>query len=182
MPPTYNLFIMSNPTVLYHGSRFKQTELKPGFLHTGVLVEWDETESNKFLYATSVYNTAMELGFASSIEKAFDVDHFHVDKGIISIQTPDDLKIEQLYNLPVFIYTLQCLDGDCWMKNANEHNGLDTEYKTNRTIRAIEKCEALDIRKWLTNYEVRIERQIAKSANGRGKELVTESIPVYLKW
>lgn len=173
---------MSNPTVLYHGSRFKQTELKPGFLHTGVLVEWDETESNKFLYATTVFNTAAELGFASSIEKAFNVDRFHVDKGIICIQTPDALKVEQLYNIPVFIYTIRCLDKDCWVKNANEHNGLDTEYKTNRTIHAIEKCEPLDILKWLANYEVRIGRKIVKTANGRGKELVTESLPVYLKW
>lgn len=174
---------MPTPTLLYHGSRFKQDELKPGFLHTGVLVEWDKTESNKFLYATSVLSTAWELGFASSIEKEFDIDRFHVHKGKIAIQTPESIKIEDLEKIEVYLYTIHYRDEDGWTKNFNEHNNIDTEYKTKQTIRSIESCTKLDVRKWLCNYDVTIEKNLPKIEEGKNKQVVLESnIPIYLKW
>jgi hypothetical protein len=173
---------MSNPATLYHGSKFKQTELKPGFLHTGVLVKWDKTESNEFLYATTEFNTAAELGFASSLEKIFTMDCFHVDKGHIVIQTPDKITTTQLEQAVVYIYTIECLDKDNWIKNDNEHNGLDTEYKTKCTVRSIKECIKLDVRKWLSNYSVEIKQTEHEVKDGRSKKLTLESRPVYLKW
>jgi len=155
----------------------------PGFLRSGVLVEWDKTESNRFLYATSVLNTAWELGFASSIEKAFDIERFHVHQGKILIQTQEPITVEDLEKVPVYLYTIHYQDKDGWVKNFNEHNGLDTEYKTKQTIRAIESCVKLDVRKWICNYDVTIEEVLPDIKVGKSKQVTLESHrPVYLKW
>jgi hypothetical protein len=114
------------PPFLYHGSRFKQPELMPGFLRSGKLVRWDNTESNKFLYATTEKSLAIELGFASSIEKQFKIDRFEVEHGKMHIQTADYMTIKDLEKVPVFIYTIEYEREDGWMKNRNDHNGIDT--------------------------------------------------------
>lgn len=171
------------PNVLYHGSRFKQTELMPGFLRSGVLVEWDKTESNHFLYATSVRNTAVELGFASSLEKMFDIERFHVHEGTILIQTQEEIDINSLGTVLVYLYTINCFETDGWVKNFNEHNGLDTEYKTKQTVRNINKCEKIDVRNWLSNYDVTIEIELPDIKIGKSKQVSLESAPpIYLNW
>lgn len=174
---------MSNtPHLLYHGSRFEQPELMPGFLRSGELVKWDETESNEYLYTTTDKNTAYELGFASSLEKEFDIDRFHVHKGVIIIQTQERITDKMLEQLPVFIYTIPFLREDCWHKNSNDHNGLDTEYKTKNTIDNIHSCEQLDVKKWLCNFEVKIGKNFPLMKDGRSKVAVEALQPAYLKW
>ena len=41
------------PSKLYHGTGFNDLVLKPGYEHTGKEIKWDETESNRYLYATA---------------------------------------------------------------------------------------------------------------------------------
>lgn len=147
------------PKLLYHGSLYEQTELKPGFRHTGKVVSWDKTESNMFLYATSIKDTAIELGFASAIEKLFDVEHFRSQGSVISIESDKPLTLEALSKVTVYLYTIRCLDKDGWLKNDNKHNGLTTEYKTDRTIMAIDSLIKVDITEWLKNYTVEVRKK-----------------------
>jgi hypothetical protein len=146
------------PNILYHGSRFKQNELQPGYNHSRQLVKWDQTENNTFLYATSVRDTAIELGFASSLEKLFDVTYFKVEGKEILIECASELKLKDLAIVPVYLYKIECKDADGWKKNDNEHNGITTEYKTHNCIRAILLCERVDITQWLKGYRVIVRR------------------------
>lgn len=146
------------PPVLYHGSRFKQNELQPGFNHTKKIVTWDKTESNAFLYATSVRNTAIELGFASSLEKIFNITYFRVQDGEIIIECDVPFTLKDLAIVPVFLYKIDCKDADGWVKNNNEHNGLTTEYKTQKTVRSILLTEKIDVCQWLSSYKVNVRR------------------------
>ena len=148
----------TEPKLLYHGSLFQQTELMPGYKRTGKITSWDKTESNQFLYATSVKDTAIELGFASAIEKMFDVEHFRCHGGEIHITTDKPVGLADLCNVTVYLYTIRNLDKDSWLKNDNQHNGLTTEYKTDRTIMAIDSCVEVDIAQWIKSYKVFVRK------------------------
>lgn len=149
------------PDLLYHGSLYHQTELKPGFKHTGKVVSWDKTESNMFLYVTSDKDTAIELGFASAIEKMFNVTHFRSVGNVISVETDQPITLKALAAVTVYLYTIRGLDKDGWLKNDNKNNGLTTEYKTDRTITVINSCVKVDLVDWLKTrtIEVRKPRQ-----------------------
>lgn len=142
---------MNLPSHLYHGSAYLHTELKPGFLHSGIEVQWDVNESNRFLYATTDKNTAIELGFASSIEKAFNLHAFQSKDNDIKIVL-DEVKslprLEDLFHLPVYLYTLRPRSLDHWVPNHNAHNGLTTEWKTQATIRTFLSREQVDVKAW----------------------------------
>lgn len=147
------------PAVLYHGSAFLTAELKPGFQHTGVLVRWDETETNKFLYATTERETAIALGFASAVEKKYGLDRFQHDPGQLIVNCPRQphgytVTEEQLCQVEVWLYTLYPNSRDHWVLNKNPHNRLKTEYKTEATIRQIHRVDQIDVRSWLRGYEV----------------------------
>jgi hypothetical protein len=146
------------PPLLFHGSRFKQNELQPGFNHTRKIVQWDKTESNVFLYATSVRETAIELGFASSLEKIFEIDLFRVQGKEILIECNAELSMRDLATVPVYLYQLKCKEEDGWVKNDNETNGITTEYKTQRRITEIDLCEKVNIAEWLKQYKVSVRR------------------------
>lgn len=147
--------------LLYHGSGFKQTELMPGFYRSGNLVEWDETESNMFLYATTVKESAIGLGFSSMIEKTFNTHRYRESGMEIEIQVYKGPlpTVRDLEQVNVYLYTMEMLPADKWLKVNNEHNGLDTEYKTEETIsRAIISCEDIDLKKWLAHRKIKISR------------------------
>jgi hypothetical protein len=156
-------------TTLYHGSGYKQNELMPGFKRSGVLVEWDQTESNKFLYATTDMDTAIGQGFASAAEKLFNMSRFS-EKGmeiLIEIEGDKLPTIEELTTVNVYLYTIEMLPRDEWQKVNNAVNGLETEYKTEHTIKSgLHSVEKIDLAKWLAHRHVKIVR---------GK-------PHYVKW
>ena len=54
-------------------------------MHTGVEVKWDKTESNKWLYATTMMGEAVALGFASVIEKKYRLDRYQFKGDTITI-------------------------------------------------------------------------------------------------
>lgn len=146
-------------TRLYHGSMFQQSELKPGFRHTGKLVNWDHYESNTYLYATEDEEMAKVLGFFSAIEKKFKVKRSRVDdkKKEISLEfegpAPD---VEKLKELPVFLYTIAPSPSEDWQKVKNPYNGIDTEWKTNKTVgeTSIISCVQLDLQTFLAAYTI----------------------------
>ena len=170
-----------NPAFLYHGSRFEQAELKPGFQHSNELVHWDHTESNKFLYACTVESLAVELGFASSIEKQFKIDRFHVTDKKILIQTDEKITVKDLERVPMFLYIIRFHADDGWVKNDNKHNGINTEYKTKETIYDIDRCKAIKAKDWLSHYDVTITRSAPPKVEGASKQ-VMESYPAYVQW
>lgn len=152
--------------LLYHGSGFNNSLLKPGFNHTGILVKWDQTENNKFLYATTDRDTAIELGFASSIEKTFEIDRFHVENKSIIIESQKLLSLANLKKVPVFLYTIVVKEKDDWIKNINPNNNINTEYKTSKTINSISSIEKIDISSWLNVYNVKIIKSVKNKMPG----------------
>jgi hypothetical protein len=148
-----------NPTVLYHGSGFNHTELKPGYKRTGKLVSWDVIESNKFLYATTDRNTAIELGFASAIEKKYLLDRFNNTDSELIIQLSDEKlpSINDLLGIDIYLYEISFDEEDGWVRNVNEHNHLTTEYKTEKTIKSnLIKVDKIDMESWLKHKRIKI--------------------------
>lgn len=155
---------MNADAKLYHGSAFFTKELKPGFYFSKKLVEWDKTESNKFLYATTEYRDAVLFGFASLIEKRFDVEHVHFDSNKDSskvyVATPeksDKLSVEDLLSCTVYLYTINHRKSDGWQLVKNKVNNYDKEFKTSRFIEAIEKIEEIVIKDWFESHGVLVD-------------------------
>lgn len=158
IPP--KVTIMSNhPEVLYHGSLFEQEELMPGFRRTGKITRWDNTESNVFLYTTSDKDTAIELGFASAIEKLYNVTRFRSQGGTLLIEVDKPLIQEQLDKVVVYLYTIPYRKDHNWIKNDNAANGMTTEYKTRDDVHDIDSCVKVNIKEWLKNFKVVFTKQ-----------------------
>lgn len=164
------------PEILYHGSMYCQNKLQPGFKHTGKIVKWDVTESNMYLYATSVRATAIELGFASAVEKMFDVTRFISKGDTIRIESTEDITEEDLHKVIVYVYAIPNLQEDKWVLNDNDHNGITTEYKTSRVIRSINSCMQVNIKEWIKKYKVTIVKLTGKPGLESWKE------PTTFKW
>jgi len=163
---------MANEIILYHGSGYNQNELMPGYKRSGKLVQWDETESNEWLYATTSKATAITLGFCSKIEKIYDVKRCVTHGNEIKItfynnRVPSKSELERLQ---VYLYTIE-FDNN-WVSNSNKHNKLTTEYKTKSTIRStIISKEQVDMKEWLK------DKRITLISGSVGKPL-----PHYLTW
>lgn len=151
---------MKLPNKLYHGSAYLDTTLKPGFEHTGVEVKWDQTETNRFLYATTEVETATLLGFGSAVEKQFPLNRFTIRGSVVKLEIEGDLtpSVKTLLAIPVYLYELTpgALDG--WVANSNEHNGLTTEYKTSRTVRPSKPAQLINLTAWFkaTGYTLEL--------------------------
>jgi hypothetical protein len=156
--------------LLYHGSGFKQEELMPGFKRSGKLVRWDETESNEFLYTTTDKTEAISQAFASMLEKHYDSVHYKTDKNRIDIKMKWDYRPgrDELARLEIFLYTIEPIKEDGWIKVNNAVNGLETEYKTRNTIKeSIVSREEVDLIEWLKGKDVHI---------------ALENQPAYVNW
>lgn len=143
---------------LYHGSGYKQPELKPGIMHTGKLQKWDKTESNEWLYATPMMEEAIAQGFASVIEKTWKLCRFFSVGNTVSLMVDGALPtMEQLQGLTVYLYKIDW-DESVWVKVDNIHNGMESEYKTKSVIPAtmIDNCVSVDIANWLKGKDVKI--------------------------
>lgn len=144
-------------TILYHGSGFDQTELMPGFLRSGKLVQWDETESNEWLYTTTDRDEAISQAFASMIEKTYESKSYHRDGNRITIELAKCVKpsLAELKKIQLFLYTIRLEPEDQWQKNNNEHNQIKTEWKTQAIIdRNIIHKEQVDLAGWLANKQL----------------------------
>lgn len=144
-------------TLLYHGSGFDQDELMPGFMRSGKKVEWDETESNDWLYTTTDKQEAISQAFASMMEKTYETTGYHTEGNRIQINFPEVVhpSVKELEKLQVFLYTIRLHPDDAWVKNTNEHNQIKTEWKTQAIIdRNIIHKEQVDLKAWLANKQI----------------------------
>lgn len=148
------------PRCLYHGSGFEQTELKPGFIHTGKAVIWDKYESNTYLYATACKESAEILGISSAIEKKYDLKHTHFDRDtkiikLVFYKNPPTLA--ELMKIPVWLYKIRFVPG-VWARCNNPYNNIDDEWKCRATIAAVDIDERvrLDVAEVLKDYTFQI--------------------------
>jgi len=143
---------------LYHGSGYQQNELKPGIHYTGEKVEWDKTESNEWLYATTSMEEAIAQGFASTVEKHYALARFMSHGRDLTLvfdkQVPT---LQQLTDLKVYLYKIDW-DIAQWVKVNNLHNGMETEYKTQATLKGdvIDSCTQVDLKQWLSRKTVKL--------------------------
>lgn len=147
------------PMYLYHGSGFRQKELKPGFAHSGELVQWDNSEDNSWLYASDDKDEAILLGISSAIEKAFKLDRYQCDTKAkkITVTVSEDIVLSDIQKLHVVVYTLKASHADGWMANYNPANGIKGEYKTQRHITDnIIRCEDVNVSSVLRGYKIEI--------------------------
>lgn len=144
---------------LYHGSGYKQDELMPGFKRSGKLVQWDVTESNEWLYAAVHKEEAIAMGFASTLEKLFQIKRYKTQGREILVEiesgripTQADLNAVQVY-----LYTIQKDDKSQWVLVNNAYNDLKEEYKTKATLTdCLVKVEAIDMAKWLAGKKITV--------------------------
>lgn len=149
------------PVLLYHGSAFKQDELKPGFLHSSKIVVWDKYENNTYLYATTSIKSAGLLGFSSALEKKYKLHLTEIDEDSNTIDlvfegNPPDK--EDILDIDVYLYMLK-YDPEIWIKNNNPFNKINTEYKTKATIKDIVERERLDIPDVLKDFTINIRQK-----------------------
>lgn len=143
------------PTLLYHGSLYKQNELMPGFKRSGKLVQWDGVENNTYLYATSNKAEAISLGFGSALEKTLDSRRYATyDNNIVVYFNRELPTREDLVKLVVYLYTIRFKATDGWVKNNNPLNNIDTEWVTQSTVRNLDRCEQVDLEAWLKTKNV----------------------------
>lgn len=157
--PEQQRAVVSLPSYLYHGSMYKQNELMPGFKRSHQLVRWDKTEDNTWLYTSDNREDAIMLGISSAIEKKYLLDRYRYDSRnkamILDISGP--CRLEDLYKLEVYLYTIRAEKRDGWQLNFNPENNIVGEYKTQETIDGnIVRCEKIDVRNVLRDIEVKI--------------------------
>lgn len=142
--------------LLYHASAYKQDELKPGFQHSGKEVKWDKTESNIWLYATTLREEAISMGFASAVEKKYDVTRYKTTGNDIHFEcNGETLTLDKVAQVKVYLYTLRFDKRDGWVKVNNKYNGMDQEYKTQHLIRAnLMSCEEINLREWMDTKHI----------------------------
>lgn len=148
---------------LYHGSGYKHPELKPGIMHSGELQQWDKTESNEWLYATTLMEEAIAQGFASVIEKHWELARYQSFKDTITIIIDGPLpSMRELQALQVYMYKIDW-DTTLWVRVDNLHNGMSNEYKTKSVIgpKMIDSCEAVDMANWLKGKKIEIKAKAA---------------------
>lgn len=147
------------PAVLWHGSTFANEILKPGFLWTKKLVEWDNGESNHYLYATTEQEMAIALGLSSAIKKRFLLDRFQIDEKTktLAISSLSKITHYDLERLQVWLYELHPQNSEQWVYNHNQTNKFDTEYKTHRIVSFVRR-EQIDLKIWLGQWDVDIIR------------------------
>lgn len=149
------------PKTLYHASSKDVAELKPGFLVTGKLVEWDFGENNQYLYAVESKESVIGLGLGSAIEKICLIDRYVIRDENIIVYISEGEKapsMEKIYSLGLYVYSIKTAPEQLWMKNNNEHNGLTDEWKTKAKIPSkYFTVEKIDVKKWLKDKKLHFE-------------------------
>lgn len=135
---------------VYHGSAYDQKKLQPGFNHTKQLVQWDDVESNQYLYGTTDKTQATVLGFAALLDKNYGLTEFHHRGKKITVVL-DDKSVKSLLKKDLIVYLYSCNKDNLWIKNNNPKNNLSTEYKTQETITPARKTR-INITDWLSEH------------------------------
>lgn len=153
------------PATLFHGSPWKTDDLKPGFLRTGKLKEYDQTESNRYLYATDQIDEAVFQGFCSLLERHYDIASFHSEGKLIEIRMDSFVlpTIAAVSWLELWCYHIVTLEEDGWERVNSEQNPGYPEYRTQSTIPPA-RCRAVpvDLKAFLAKHRITVITQ-----NGR---------------
>lgn len=154
-------------THLYHGSAFSTLNLMPGFNRSGKLEEWDNTESNKFLYASADPEVATEQAFASQASKMFLVNRFqsHGNNLILTIERSRPMPRDAFKDCFVYLYRIAYHKKD-WQEVNNRTNGLTGEFKTQKTlVTEIESTQRILVNDWLKDKNLQIVLVQPKPSN-----------------
>lgn len=153
---------------LYHGSKYKHRELKPAFMWTGEEKNWDQTESNRFLYATKARDAAIDMGFASALEQSFVLKRIQTrgNNIVITIESGPMPTREDLKKIVVYVYKIKKVDADGWQEVNNRFNNMPEEYKSERVIpeSSIELVEEIKMEDWLKGRNVTVKNGVGKPA------------------
>lgn len=147
---------------LHHGSKYNHTELKPGYERVGEKINWDETESNEYLYATISKEDAVGMSLASTVEQGYLLHQFQHHGNVIRIIVSEGPSptIDDLIKLQTYVYTIRFDEKDGWEEVNNQHNNMKDEYKTKNTIRSsIEHVDVIRMEEWLKDKQIVILRQ-----------------------
>ena len=128
-------------TTLYHASIYRNSELKPGIHYTGKKIEWDEAESNEWLYASKDRMEALGNALAAYLEKNHEVERVSFDDSTFVIHSDRDITEDQVRKAKIFLYTVKTGN---WVPVKNKVNGSTTEYKTKDTTAVDAPEEILD--------------------------------------
>lgn len=153
---------------LYHGSFFEASTLKPAFQITGTLIEWDGTESNRFLYATTNEAEAIDQAFFSAFEKIAEVNRVHSDPKKVLIECENTKEVEKLKaalnGIQIFLYLIDYHPEDGWVKVDNLNNGLTNEYKTPKEIKRVRIIRRISFKEWASGKTLTIRPEIKRPA------------------
>lgn len=153
--------------LIYHGSKYEHKVLQPAFKHTGIEVNWDQTESNHYLYATKSSDAATDMGFASALEQSFKIRRVQTRGNNIRITIEEGPlpTREDLLKISVYLYTIDKKPEDGWEPVNNRFNNMADEFKTKNDIEAnIKKVEKIDMKEWLRHRKVTVLNSIGKPA------------------
>jgi hypothetical protein len=142
---------------LHHGSKYNHTELKPGYERVGKTINWDQTESNEYLYATVSKEAAIGMSLASTVEQSYLLDRFQHHDRIIRITVSEGPlpTVEDLLKLKTYVYAIRFDPRDGWEKVNNQYNNMSGEYKTKKTLKSsIEQVFIIEMEKWLKDKQV----------------------------
>lgn len=134
---------------LYHGSRYKNNILKPGFSYSNKEVSWDDTESNKNLYVTEDKKSAVLMGIAGLLERKDTLKEFSIsDKNITVEFYPNESRPTIDKSDKIYIYTIKPLPNQNWVKVNNKNNMDFSEFKTTEHVQ-YDKVETINVIDWL---------------------------------
>lgn len=143
----------TSPLRLYHGSFYHANILRPGYEYTGIEVTWDQTENNRWLYATADRTLAIEMGFASALSQVgVNVDHFATEPGRMQVWSQpivDDAILKKIARL--YLYTLKA---EGFQEVHNQHNNATNEYKRQDAVVPL-SVEEICLESFLKGYDVK---------------------------
>lgn len=139
---------------IYHGSSYHHDTLYPGVYYTGEIRYWDVDQSNEYLYATDDREGAIQMAFASLLERHYPVDRFKVAGKQIQVYLASGKlpTLQQVSKRPLYLYTLlhQKL---LWEKVKSKQSF--NEWRTRESLSYdILSCEPIDLTLWLKSYSV----------------------------
>jgi len=154
--------------LIYHSSKYEHEVLQPAFKHTGVEVQWDQTESNHYLYAAKSRDDVIDMGLASALEQSFKVNRVQTRDQNITIVIENGAVSptrEDLLGIVVYLYTIFKAPEDGWEAVNNRFNNLADEFKTKNDIqRNIRKVEKIEMKEWLRHRKVTVLNSAGKPA------------------
>ena len=166
------------PRILYHASPYSNEVIKPGIEHSGELRQWDETESNRFVYASSSKAEALVNGIASCVEnffgEKFKLTRMQYTEGRLVVEGDGHLDWNDLCERDVFLYLVKGRVSHGWVPVNNANNGSDTEWKTAETIHPVDYTKIQLLVKQIVSAGI---KPYIVTENGRVK-ITTEVITV----